>query len=58
MKNSHSAAAPTEIGETSMAVDGPILVTGAAGRVGGVGGAVVEKLRQRTLPVRAGPTRR
>ena len=31
----------------------PILVTGAAGRVGGVGGAVVEALRRRGLPVRA-----
>src|SRR5580704_2937297 len=31
----------------------PILVTGAAGRVGGVGGAVVEVLRRRGLPVRA-----
>ena len=31
----------------------PILVTGAAGRVGGVGGAVVEALRRRDLPVRA-----
>jgi uncharacterized protein YbjT (DUF2867 family) len=31
----------------------PILVTGAAGRVGGVGGAVVEALRRRNLPVRA-----
>ena len=31
----------------------PILVTGAAGRVGGVGGAVVETLRRRGLPVRA-----
>ena len=31
----------------------PILVTGAAGRVGGVGGAVVEALRRRSLPVRA-----
>jgi uncharacterized protein YbjT (DUF2867 family) len=30
-----------------------ILVTGAAGRVGGVGGAVVEALRRRDLPVRA-----
>jgi uncharacterized protein YbjT (DUF2867 family) len=30
-----------------------MLVTGAAGRVGGVGGAVVEMLRQRDLPVRA-----
>jgi NAD(P)-dependent dehydrogenase (short-subunit alcohol dehydrogenase family) len=36
-----------------MAVDVPILVTGAAGRVGGVGGAVVKTLRQRDLPVRA-----
>jgi uncharacterized protein YbjT (DUF2867 family) len=32
---------------------GPILVTGAAGRVGGVGRNVVELLRQRNLPVRA-----
>jgi NAD(P)H dehydrogenase (quinone) len=31
----------------------PILVTGAAGRVGGVGRSVVELLRQRGLPVRA-----
>ena len=31
----------------------PILVTGAAGRVGGVGGTVVEALRRRGLPVRA-----
>jgi uncharacterized protein YbjT (DUF2867 family) len=31
----------------------PILVTGAAGRVGGVGGAIVESLRRRGLPVRA-----
>jgi uncharacterized protein YbjT (DUF2867 family) len=31
----------------------PILVTGAAGRVGGVGGAVVEALRRRGLLVRA-----
>ena len=36
-----------------MAIDRPILVTGAAGRVGGVGGAVVEVLRQRDVPVRA-----
>jgi uncharacterized protein YbjT (DUF2867 family) len=36
-----------------MSVDGPILVTGAAGRVGGVGGAVVQALRRRDLPVRA-----
>jgi NAD(P)H dehydrogenase (quinone) len=34
-------------------IDRPILVTGAAGRVGGVGGAVVELLRQRDVPVRA-----
>lgn len=34
-------------------IDRPILVTGAAGRVGGVGGAVVRALRQCSLPVRA-----
>src|SRR5918911_23178 len=28
----------------------PILVTGAAGRIGGVGGLVVEALRRRALP--------
>jgi len=32
---------------------GPILVTGAGGRVGGVGTRVVEKLRHRGFPVRA-----
>ena len=31
----------------------PILVTGAAGRIGGVGGEVVEILRSKGLPVRA-----
>jgi NAD(P)H dehydrogenase (quinone) len=36
-----------------MSTSNPILVTGAAGRVGGVGGAVVEALRRRDLPVRA-----
>jgi NAD(P)H dehydrogenase (quinone) len=36
-----------------MATVHPILVTGAAGRVGGVGTAVVETLRRRELPVRA-----
>ena len=36
-----------------MSLDGPILVTGAAGSVGGVGRTVVELLRQRDLPVRA-----
>ena len=36
-----------------MPTDAPILVTGAAGRVGGVGATVVEVLRQRDLPVRA-----
>lgn len=36
-----------------MAVDAPILVTGAAGRLGGVGRTIVEMLRQRNLPVRA-----
>jgi NAD(P)H dehydrogenase (quinone) len=34
-------------------VESPILVTGAAGRVGGVGRLVVEQLRNRALPVRA-----
>jgi NAD(P)H dehydrogenase (quinone) len=37
----------------SVAIDSPILVTGAAGRVGGVGREVVERLRKRGLPVRA-----
>jgi len=36
-----------------MSIGRPIIVTGAAGRVGGVGGAVVEALRRRGLPVRA-----
>jgi len=36
-----------------MATRDPILVTGAAGSLGGVGRAVVELLRQRNLPVRA-----
>ena len=36
-----------------MPVESPILVTGAAGRVGGVGRVVVERLRNRGLPVRA-----
>ena len=36
-----------------MTTDAPILVTGAAGRVGGVGRDVVEILRRRGLPVRA-----
>ena len=36
-----------------MAVDSPILVTGAAGRVGGVGRGVAERLRKRGLQVRA-----
>jgi uncharacterized protein YbjT (DUF2867 family) len=31
----------------------PILVTGAAGRFGGVGGEVVDLLRSKGLPVRA-----
>jgi NAD(P)H dehydrogenase (quinone) len=31
----------------------PILVTGAAGRIGGVGGEVVDILRSKGLPVRA-----
>jgi uncharacterized protein YbjT (DUF2867 family) len=36
-----------------MSLDSPFLVTGAAGRVGGVGGTIVEQLRTRRLPVRA-----
>src|SRR5262245_20986014 len=36
-----------------MSTNNAILITGAAGRVGGVGGAVVEALRRRGLPVRA-----
>lgn len=36
-----------------MAIDVPILVTGAAGRTGAVGRTVVEILRRRGLPVRA-----
>ena len=36
-----------------MPVESPILVTGAAGRVGGVGGMVVERLRRRGMAVRA-----
>jgi uncharacterized protein YbjT (DUF2867 family) len=36
-----------------MSIPGPILVTGAAGRVGGVGRMVVEMLLRRGLPVRA-----
>jgi NAD(P)H dehydrogenase (quinone) len=46
-------AAADNVGAAVMSLDSPILVTGAAGRVGGVGGAVVEMLRQRGLPVRA-----
>ena len=36
-----------------MSSSNPILVTGAAGRVGGVGSAVVKALRRRGLPIRA-----
>src|SRR5262245_47629809 len=36
-----------------MSISSPILVTGAAGRVGGVGRMVMEALRRRDLPVRA-----
>jgi uncharacterized protein YbjT (DUF2867 family) len=36
-----------------MSSGNPIMVTGAASRVGGVGGAVVEALRRRGLAVRA-----
>jgi NAD(P)H dehydrogenase (quinone) len=36
-----------------MSIEAPILVTGAAGRTGGVGGEIVDILRSRGLPVRA-----
>ena len=36
-----------------MSMQSPILVTGAAGRVGAVGRMIVERLRHRDLPVRA-----
>src|SRR6516225_6766594 len=36
-----------------MSTGSPILVTGAAGRIGGVGAGIVEALRRRDLPVRA-----
>ena len=36
-----------------MSTSDPILVTGAAGNLGGVGRTIVELLRQRNLPVRA-----
>jgi NAD(P)H dehydrogenase (quinone) len=36
-----------------MSISAPILVTGAGGGVGGVGGMVVERLREQDLPVRA-----
>src|SRR5262244_2960607 len=41
------------LGAIFMSIPSPILVTGAAGRVGGVGRMVVEALRRRDLPVRA-----
>jgi len=53
MNNQHSTTAAAGIGNAVTASEGRILVTGAAGNVGGVGRAVVEILRQRNLPVRA-----
>src|SRR5262249_57472533 len=44
---------PTDVTGAIMATGDPILVTGAAGSLGGVGRTVVELLRQRNLPVRA-----
>src|SRR5262249_22607497 len=46
-------AAGSDVGGAFMATGDPILVTGAAGNLGGVGRTVVELLRQRSLPVRA-----
>jgi NAD(P)H dehydrogenase (quinone) len=46
-------AALARIGLAFMSRNSGILVTGVPGRVGAVGGAVVELLRQRNLPVRA-----
>jgi len=40
-------------GQDRTSADSPILVTGAAGKVGGVGKRIVEMLRQKDLPVRA-----
>src|SRR3954451_4255580 len=37
----------------AMSAQQPILVTGAAGQVGGIGGAVVRILLERQIPVRA-----
>ena len=50
---SGTQGAIAELGVASMSIDAPILVTGAGGRVGGVGRDVVEILRRRNLPVRA-----
>ena len=40
-------------GNDRVATESPILITGAAGRIGGVGREIVERLRKRSLPVRA-----
>jgi hypothetical protein len=53
MNNSQASTAPTRKGDAVTEVNRPILVTGAAGRVGGAGHGVVEMLRKRKLPVRA-----
>jgi len=53
MNNQHSTTEAAGIGNAVRASEGRILVTGAAGNVGGVGRAVVEILRERNLPVRA-----
>src|SRR5271166_4299827 len=50
---SGTQGAIAELGVASMSIDAPTLVTGAGGRVGGVGRDVVEILRRRNLPVRA-----
>src|SRR5207244_2823567 len=45
--------AAATVGGAVMSIGLPRLVTGAAGRVGGVGGAMMETLRQRDVPARA-----
>src|SRR5262245_51413313 len=53
VSNSVDQTAFAHVGGTLMSTSNPILVTGAAGTLGGVGRTIVELLRQRNLPVRA-----